>query len=452
MKKYFVFLIIASFFLLMPGKTWAQSTAEKETRAVWLNKAAFDSDVRRTTTLNDLKRGNFNTIFLIAPPIYGNFGEGTPANFSAMLTRAKDEGFQVHAWIANYMRTGDPAGVDFTSQAERNAQVQWTLYLLSAYPQIDGIHLDYIRYPETGTTVISKAKREGVNQTVKSIYQAMKQQYPEKFLSAAVFAPGQSCVVWSGTDYRPEQETMWNNDVPSWYKNWFNAQITNSRWKNVGWGSTGKVCAKAVPDGLNVQQDPVLWLTEGYLDRMIYMAYDTFNNAWYEEWWTDHIYYTYSMLDFNKVSNYQDKLYMSIGWYVDTNYTPANIATIIKVMKEAKKAGVKGISVFEIGHYIYAQNRYINDNPLIDALTINSSINSNEAPFILPAQSHFSSIAPAPCSPLASSGDFNCDGKINESDLNSLLGKWMTSENDITGDGKVNESDLNKLLGNWKTN
>ncbi|MCJ7739820.1 hypothetical protein MUP32_00700, partial [Candidatus Microgenomates bacterium] len=56
-----------------------------------------------------------------------------------------------------------------------------------------------------------------------------------------------------------------------------------------------------------------------------------------------------------------------------------------------------------------------------------------------------------PSCPLKSSGDFNCDGKINESDLNSLLGKWMTDENDITGDGKINESDLNKLLGNWKT-
>ncbi len=52
---------------------------------------------------------------------------------------------------------------------------------------------------------------------------------------------------------------------------------------------------------------------------------------------------------------------------------------------------------------------------------------------------------------LKSQGDFNCDGKINESDLNTLLGKWMTSVNDLTGDNIVNESDLNKLLGNWKT-
>ncbi len=51
---------------------------------------------------------------------------------------------------------------------------------------------------------------------------------------------------------------------------------------------------------------------------------------------------------------------------------------------------------------------------------------------------------------LASSGDFNCDNLINESDLNALLGKWMTNLNDITGDNIVNESDLNKLLGSWK--
>ncbi len=52
---------------------------------------------------------------------------------------------------------------------------------------------------------------------------------------------------------------------------------------------------------------------------------------------------------------------------------------------------------------------------------------------------------------LASSGDFNCDNLINESDLNTLLSKWMTNEKDITGDNIVNESDLNKLLANWKT-
>ena len=60
---------------------------------------------------------------------------------------------------------------------------------------------------------------------------------------------------------------------------------------------------------------------------------------------------------------------------------------------------------------------------------------------------------PTPTPPacfLASSGDFNCDNLINESDLNTLLGKWMTNEKDITGDSIVNESDLNKLLGNWK--
>jgi len=56
-----------------------------------------------------------------------------------------------------------------------------------------------------------------------------------------------------------------------------------------------------------------------------------------------------------------------------------------------------------------------------------------------------------PSCPFASSGDFNCDGKINESDLNTLLSSWLTNGKDITGDGIVNESDLNKLLGNWRT-
>ncbi|MCJ7740633.1 dockerin type I repeat-containing protein [Candidatus Microgenomates bacterium] len=62
-------------------------------------------------------------------------------------------------------------------------------------------------------------------------------------------------------------------------------------------------------------------------------------------------------------------------------------------------------------------------------------------------------LTPTPSScPLKSLGDFNCDGKINESDLNALLNSWLTGGKDLTGDGTVNESDLNKLLGNWKTN
>lgn len=60
-----------------------------------------------------------------------------------------------------------------------------------------------------------------------------------------------------------------------------------------------------------------------------------------------------------------------------------------------------------------------------------------------------SSPTPSSC-PLAFLGDFNCDGFINESDLNALLISLLTGGKDITGDGKVNESDLNKLLENWK--
>ncbi len=68
------------------------------------------------------------------------------------------------------------------------------------------------------------------------------------------------------------------------------------------------------------------------------------------------------------------------------------------------------------------------------------------------AYEYQSGASPTPPScPLASSGDFNCDNLINESDLNTLLGSWMTNVNDLTGDGIVNESDLNKLLGNWRT-
>jgi len=88
-------------------------------------------------------------------------------------------------------------------------------------------------------------------------------------------------------------------------------------------------------------------------------------------------------------------------------------------------------------------SRSLTDDFAVNAVHVYRLANPNASPSLTPT--------PPTCS-RASSGDFNCDNLINESDLNTLLSKWMTNEKDITGDGKVDESDLNKLLSNWKTN
>ncbi|MCJ7739857.1 hypothetical protein MUP32_00885, partial [Candidatus Microgenomates bacterium] len=132
------------------------------------------------------------------------------------------------------------------------------------------------------------------------------------------------------------------------------------------------------------------------------------------------------------LGNDPTKVYMGIGWYRESdgvNYFDA--AGVVSKINYGRLKGMKGFSIFELGNPDY------NDQPLIEALA--------NGPYKNPIASCLAS-----CS-LASSGDFNCDGKINESDLNTLLNSWLTGGKDLTGDGKVNESDLNKLLGNWKT-
>jgi len=50
-------------------------------------------------------------------------------------------------------------------------------------------------------------------------------------------------------------------------------------------------------------------------------------------------------------------------------------------------------------------------------------------------------------------GDFNCDQKIDEADLNTLLKAWgpYHSSPDLNGDNKIDQIDLDFLLENWRT-
>ncbi len=52
-------------------------------------------------------------------------------------------------------------------------------------------------------------------------------------------------------------------------------------------------------------------------------------------------------------------------------------------------------------------------------------------------------------------GDANCDGRVNDQDLNLLLAHWGAApeaswgQGDFTGEGRVDDADLNILLANW---
>ncbi len=75
-------------------------------------------------------------------------------------------------------------------------------------------------------------------------------------------------------------------------------------------------------------------------------------------------------------------------------------------------------------------------------------------PVVTPTPTPRPSTTPTPTATCAKLGDANCDGKVNNGDLNLVLrnyGKAVTSraQGDLTGDGIVNIFDLSQVLQNW---
>src|SRR5436190_1986537 len=115
----------------------AQDPATAEMRGGWLAADTFDTAQHRTDIVAKFKRGHLNTIFLTVPPLNGNYGTSDPAAFDALIHDAKAAGLLVYAWFQCFKRQGESTPADFTSSTERDAQRQWVLAMLSAFPALD---------------------------------------------------------------------------------------------------------------------------------------------------------------------------------------------------------------------------------------------------------------------------------------------------------------------------
>ncbi|MCJ7740173.1 hypothetical protein MUP32_02525 [Candidatus Microgenomates bacterium] len=174
---------------------------------------------------------------------------------------------------------------------------------------------------------------------------------------------------------------------------------------------------------LTVHQNWPLWVANGWVNYPVLMGYTldttTFTNR----------------INWLKNNNLQNRAIIGLDAYEITSCD--QITTVINQIQKLRDNGFKGFSVFSSNDMTQAGYKAADCGILT---SLKNKLATDVSPYY-----------PDSSCPLKSSGDFNCDGKINESDLNALLGKWMTGEKDITEDGIVNESDLNKLLGNWKT-
>jgi len=384
-----------------------------ETRGVWLNPSAFKDKTTRKNTLERIKKANINTIFVLSPPVEENKGHSTPESFSALLNEAKNAGLSAHGWITGLYRVSGKLS-DFRDPSEQEAQKQWALDLLSTYPKLDGVHLDYIRFKDKGP--IEEAKVNGVSKTVQKIYQAIKTTYPNKFLTAAVKPLNQACADWN-SEY-----------IPPWYQEWF-SNNPNNRWSNCTWCSD----KRGVPGQFKFQQDAESWVLGNSIDHIIPMAYET-----NDSYWKGGITILKSFF-----SGKSEAIYGGIGWYTEDHFKDPG--HVVRKIKAARSEGIKGFVIFEFG-------KSDNDFQLINALTINSALNNNNAPYknVVPSCLAANSM-PSP-SPIACPEDVNQDGNINIQDSLAILSNWGTCsgcKEDINSSGSVDVQDLLQLLSKW---
>lgn len=356
-----------------------------ETRAVWLNAAAFSDDGRIQSIIQKIQDANLNTIFALAPPVGGNKGWSNPTAFDNLITAAKSHGISIHGWIANLYRLdkncseGDPDPfctwrADFTSSGEQDSQAEWARALLTEYPDLDGIHLDYIRY-ETEDQLDSE-KINGVTATVRKTYNLIKSQFPGKYVTAAVRPPGQWCV-----DHNNPYPS--GDDIPEWFTRWFD-NYPGNRWDNVCWDRDANgncTYCDCVPSGLSVQQDAQAWLNEGIIDGVQIMDYPHQDKEQcYNCWWKESLHY---LADFQNGT--PNKIDEGLGWEFNTDwsipFTKEEIADgIVNKVEYGRTVGLKGFSIFELG------------KPGIDDYILINKLSAPDGPF---AQEAISCISPS---------------------------------------------------------
>ncbi len=298
MKKLFYILFLTAI-LLSPqnGKAqpyWAQTSPKYEIRAVWLTTIggidwphSFDEDTQKEemcTILDQLKKAGINTVFLqtrvrattIFPSelepwdwcITGESGKAPsydPLQFA--IEECHKRGMQLHAWVVTIpigkwskngcaalrkkypkivKRIGDEGYMNPEKPETADYLAEVCNEIVSGY-DVDGIHLDYIRYPETWKLRVSRDKgRENITFITKTIYQKVKEQKPWVMVSCSPIGK--------------------HDDL--------------SRYKSNGWNARTRVC-----------QDAQQWLKDSIMDALFPMMYFKGNNFYpFAIDWQEHSY------------------------------------------------------------------------------------------------------------------------------------------------------------------
>jgi hypothetical protein len=260
--------------------------------------------------------------------------------------------------------------VDYRYNHEWEQQANWAMALLDRYPELDGIHFDYIRYEGSGYIEHQTSeKMASVSWTVRTVFYKIKSKYPNKFLTAAVF------------NVDP-QEMEPSAFMPAWFKAWKATHPADEIYYDPTY-------PRAIygPRSFRVAQDPVMWLNGKYLDAAMPMIYTASLEVWQKRLplWRSFV----GEDDFPKV-------WFGLAWFFQGSYPVtwpdgtqfvtgnsflpeepvAAAEALLQQIEYGRAQGMKGFSIFELGN---PEVGAANDRVLVDKL--------REGPFAQPAPS-----------------------------------------------------------------
>jgi uncharacterized lipoprotein YddW (UPF0748 family) len=347
-----------------------------EFRALWVD--GFHAGIRSAKEvaqlIEDAKRANVNTLIVqvrrrgdalysrsFEPPVEDPAYDGNFDGLAAVLESAHAAGIEVHAWV-NAMpiwrdetppkdprhvynqhgpaQTGEANWLTRSPKGETRFPVGYFLdpghpgaaaYLVKVYLNIirnypiDGIHFDYIRYPETEERM-ERGAGVGYNETSLARFRRATGRTDTPAQDDARF-----------TDWRRQQVTQLVRQI------YIEAKALNPRLKvtaaTIAWGKPPKSerdFLDASP-GQRIFQDWNGWLKEGILDMAIPMNYareaDPTVRGWFDGW-----------ISWEKQHRHGRQIAVGIGAYL--NSKESVLAQLARVRRPHGTGQVNGVSFF----------------------------------------------------------------------------------------------------------
>ena len=141
-----------------------------------------------------LVNANITDIFvksnLISSPTYQSI-------LTTVIQKFTGTGIRIHAWIVCFIDANDK-WINPANETQRTFLLNNIIQIVKNY-NIDGIHLDYVRYP--GTAYNYTNGTETITSFVKDVYNTIKSLKPDIALSAALMPEGSVNGYYYGQDY-----------------------------------------------------------------------------------------------------------------------------------------------------------------------------------------------------------------------------------------------------------